>query len=306
MSHPLSVSSRITLPYLSQKKQKGEKITMLTAYDFPSAYLLDQSEIDIVLVGDSLAMTVLGQENTLSVTMDEMIYHTRAVARACKRALVIGDMPFGSYQGGINQAVQNGLRFMKEGNCAAVKLEGGKQRASAIAAMVEAEIPVMAHVGLTPQSMHRFGGFRVQGKSMEAAMAILEDAFAVQEAGAFAVVLESIPAALAAEITPRLRIPTIGIGAGARCDGQVLVWHDFLGLHQNRIPRFVKQYAKLYPEMLQAVNEYCTEVRQGIFPDDQHSYCMPEQELFAEKVAEKYGNCAANPSHEGKLQKSEV
>jgi 3-methyl-2-oxobutanoate hydroxymethyltransferase len=306
MSHPISVSSRITIPFLQQKKQKAEKITMLTAYDFPSAYLLDQSEIDIVLVGDSLAMTVLGQENTLSVTMDEMIYHTKAVARACKRALVVGDMPFGSYQSGINQAVQNGLRFIKEGGCAAIKLEGGKQRASIIASMVEAEIPVMAHIGLTPQSMHRFGGFRVQGKSHETAMSILDDAFAVQEAGAFAVVLESIPIALAAEITPRLRIPAIGIGAGIHCDGQVLVWHDFLGLHQNRIPRFVKQYANLYPQMLQAVNEYCSEVRQGIFPDEQHGYCMPDQERFAEKVAEKYGNCSANPSNEGKLEESKI
>ena len=306
MSNTVGVSSRITVPFLLQKKQRGEKITMLTAYDFPSAYLLDQSETDIVLVGDSLAMTVLGQENTLSVTMDEMIYHTSAVSRACKRALVVGDMPFGSYQGGMNQAIQNGMRFMKEGRCAAVKLEGGKQRASVIAAMVEAEIPVMAHVGLTPQSMHRFGGFKVQGKSIDAAMAIMEDAFAVQEAGAFAVVLESIPIAVAAEITPRLRIPTIGIGAGVHCDGQVLVWHDFLGLRENRVPRFVKQYANFYPEMLNSTNQYCHEVREGIFPDEQHGYCMPDLELFLEKVEEKYGNYSACPSHEGKLQESKV
>ena len=256
---------------------------MLTAYDFPSAYLIDQSETDILLVGDSLAMVVLGHENTLSVSMDEMIYHTKAVTRACKRALVVGDMPFGSYQGGINQAIQNGMRFIKEGRCAAVKLEGGKQRASVIAAMVEAEIPVMAHIGLTPQSMHRFGGFKVQGKSVEAAMAILEDAFAVQEAGAFAVVLESIPMAVAAEITPRLHIPTIGIGAGVHCDGQVLVWHDFLGLHENRTARFVKQYANLYPQMLEAANSYCHDVREGLFPEEQHGYCMPDQDLICGK-----------------------
>jgi 3-methyl-2-oxobutanoate hydroxymethyltransferase len=306
MSPTSHISTRITIPALLQKKQKRERITMLTAYDFPSAYLLDQSDTDIVLVGDSLAMTVLGHENTLSITMEEMIYHTRAVSKACKRALVVGDMPFGSYQGGINQAITNGMRFIKEGQCAAVKLEGGKHRASVIAAMVEAEIPVMAHIGLTPQSMHRFGGFKVQGKSVDAAMAILEDAFAVQEAGAFAVVLESIPTAVAAEITPRLRIPTIGIGAGVHCDGQVLVWHDFLGLHENRVPRFVKKYADLYPQMLQAANQYCEEVREGKFPDEEHGYCMPDQELFFEKVEEKYGNYSAHPSNEGKLEESKV
>jgi 3-methyl-2-oxobutanoate hydroxymethyltransferase len=300
------VSPRVTIPSLSLKKQNGEKISMLTAYDFPSAYLLDQSEADMILVGDSLAMVVLGHENTLSVGMDELIYHTKAVTRACKRALVVGDMPFGSYQGGINQAIQNGMRFLKEGQCAAVKLEGGKQRASIIAAMVEAEIPVMAHVGLTPQSMHRFGGFKVQGKSVEAALAIMEDAFAVQEAGAFAVVLESIPAAVAAEITPRLQIPTIGIGAGLHCDGQVLVWHDFLGLHPGRIPRFVKQYANLYPQMLEAANGYCHDVRNGSFPGEEHGYCIPDQDLFMKKVEEKYGTNSARPSHEGKLQESKV
>jgi 3-methyl-2-oxobutanoate hydroxymethyltransferase len=306
MSDTLNLSLKVTIPSLLHKKEKRERITMLTAYDFPSAYLLDQSDVDLVLVGDSLAMVVLGHENTLPVGMDEMIYHTKAVSRACKRALVIGDMPFGSYQGGINQAVQNGMRFIKEGHCSAVKLEGGKQRASIIAAMVEAEIPVMAHVGLTPQSMLRFGGFKVQGKSVEAAMAIMEDAFAVQEAGAFAVVLESIPAAVAAEITPRLRIPTIGIGAGIHCDGQVLVWHDFLGLHENRMPRFVKRYANLYPQILQAANDYCHDVRKGLFPEEQHGYCMPDQQQFMEKVEEKYGNDTAHPSHEGKLQESKV
>ncbi len=279
---------------------------MLTAYDFPSAYLLDQSETDIVLVGDSLAMAVLGHENTLTIGMDEMLYHTKAVTRACRRALVVGDMPYGSYQGGITQAVQNGIRFVKEGGCAAVKLEGGKQRAGVIAALVEAEVPVMAHIGLTPQSMHRFGGFKVQGKSVEAALALMEDAFAVQEAGAFAVVLESIPAAVAAEISPRLKIPTIGIGAGVHCDGQVLVWHDLLGLHEGRMPRFVKQYANLYPEMLNAANQYCHEVRQGEFPEAKHGYCIPDQDLFLERVEEKYGDYSAHPSHEGDLQENKV
>ena len=306
MSNAGSVFPRVTIPTLLQKKQQGVKISMLTAYDFPSAYLLDQSDTDIILVGDSLAMVVLGHENTLEVTMEEMLYHTRAVTRATKRALVVGDMPFGSYQGGINQAIQNGMRFIKEGRCAAVKLEGGKQRASVIAAMVEAEVPVMAHIGLTPQSMHRFGGFKVQGKSVDAALSLMEDAFAVQEAGAFAVVLESIPAAVAAEITPRLHIPTIGIGAGSHCDGQVLVWHDFLGLHDKRIPRFVKQYANLHAEMLAAVNSYCHDVREGAFPEEQHGYCMPDHELFLEKLEAKYGNRPAHPSDEGKLQESKV
>ena len=306
MSNTPGGSPRVTIPSLLLKKEKHEKITMLTAYDFPSAFLLDQSETDLILVGDSLAMVILGHENTLSVGMEEMLYHTKAVTRACKRALVVGDMPFGSYQGGMSQAIQNGMRFLKEGQCAAVKLEGGKQRAGIIAAMVEAEIPVMAHIGLTPQSMHRFGGFKVQGKSVEAALAIMDDAFAVQEAGAFAVVLESIPAALAAEITPRLQIPTIGIGAGVHCDGQVLVWHDLFGLHQGRIPRFVKQYANLYPQMLEAANSYCHDVQDGSFPAEEHGYCIQDQDLFMEKVEEKYGNYSARPANEGTLQKSKI
>lgn len=306
MSHFSDSLQKVTIPALLQKKQQRQKITMLTAYDYPSAYLLDHSEVDIVLVGDSLCMVVQGQENTLSVTMDEMIYHTKAVSRACRRALVVGDMPFGSYQGGINQAVSNGMRFIKEGGCAAVKLEGGKQRASIIAAMAEAEVPVMAHIGMTPQSMHRFGGFKVQGKSVEAALSLMDDAFAVQEAGAFSIVLESIPAPVGAEITSRLRIPTIGIGAGLGCDGQVLVWHDFLGLLDAKPARFVKQYAALYQVMLQAANTYCREVREGSYPEDQHTYGMQDTGLFAEKVEEIYGSNPACPSNEGSFQKSKV
>src|SRR3990172_7803080 len=185
MSNPNVLSLKVTIPALMQKKQKRERITMLSAYDFPSAYLLDHSEVDIVLVGDSLNMVVLGHQDTLSIGMDEMIYHTRAVTRGCQRALVIGDMPYGSYQGGMNQAVQNGIRFMKEGGCAAVKLEGGKKRAGIIAALVEAEVPVMAHIGMTPQSMHRFGGFKVQGKSIDTALALMEDAILCREGGGF-------------------------------------------------------------------------------------------------------------------------
>lgn len=306
MSQPSASPQKITIPELIHRKSLGKKITMLTAYDFPSAYLLDHSEVDIVLVGDSLAMVVLGQENTLAIGMDEMIYHTRAVVRACHRALVIGDMPYGSYQGGISQALTNALRFIKEGGCAAVKLEGGKQRAAMIATLVDAEIPVMAHIGMTPQSMHRFGGFKVQAKSAEAALMLMEDALAVQEAGAFAVVLEGIPAEVSAEITPRLKIPTIGIGAGNRCDGQVLVWHDLLGLLDSQPAKFVKQYANLYPEMMQAVNRFCQEVRQDVFPGKEHHYRMPESELFAEKVTEVYGDHPSNPSNEGSLKKSQV
>jgi 3-methyl-2-oxobutanoate hydroxymethyltransferase len=306
MSNTGPVSDRISIPSLIQKKLRGEKITMLTAYDYPSAYILDRSDVDIVLVGDSLAMVMLGHENTLSIGMDEMIYHTKAVSKACRRALVIGDMPYGSYQGGISQAIENGMRFIKEGGCAAVKLEGGKQRASVIAALVQAEIPVMGHVGMTPQSMHRFGGFRVQGKSIEDAISILEDALAVQEAGAFAVVLEGIPAAVSAEITPRLKIPTIGIGAGKDCDGQVLVWHDFLGLLDSRPAKFVKQYANLYNQILTAANTFCHEVRDELYPDEQHSYNMPEAASLAERVEELYGNHSAHPADERTFEKGKV
>lgn len=297
---------RITIPYLHQKKQKREKITMLTAYDYPTAYLLDQSDLDVMLVGDSLGMVMLGYESTLPVTMDEMIYHCKAVARGCKRAFLVGDMPYGSYQNGIGEAVANGLRFIKEAGCSAVKLEGGRQRASTIAAMVEAEIPVMAHVGMTPQSIHRFGGFKVQGRSVDAAMALLDDARAVQEAGAFAVVLESIPSIVAAEITNLLRIPTIGIGAGVHCDGQVLVWHDLAGLLDGTPPKFVKRYLTLYQQLLNAVNTYCREVEGGQFPGSEHIYAMPDAELFMEKMEETHGNHSPDPSDEGSFEKSKV
>jgi len=306
MSNSSDSVPKITIPALMQRKHMGQRITMLTAYDYPSAIILDQSDVDIVLVGDSLAMVVLGYENTLPIGMDEMIYHTRAVVRGCRRALVIGDMPYGSYQGGIKQAVESGLRFIKEGGCAAVKLEGGKQRAGIIAALVEAEIPVMAHIGMTPQSMHRFGGFKVQGKSVEAALSLMEDAMAVQEAGAFSVVLESIPAPVASMITSKLRIPTIGIGAGAGCDGQVLVWHDFLGLSNTRQAKFVKQYAYLYKEILDAANRYCADVRSGTFPDHQREYGMADADLFLERAEAIYGDHSAYPSHEGSFEKSKI
>ncbi|HET6267951.1 MAG TPA: 3-methyl-2-oxobutanoate hydroxymethyltransferase [Acidobacteriota bacterium] len=304
MSHANFVPEKVTIPSLLARKQRQQKLTMLTAYDYPSGLILDQSDVDVVLIGDSLAMVELGYDNTLSIGMDEMIYHSKAVARACKRALVVGDMPYGSYQEGASQALTNGIRFIKEAGCAAVKLEGGKQRAGIIAALVQAEVPVMAHIGMTPQSVHRFGGFKVQGKSTDAALSIMEDAFAVQEAGAFAVVLEGIPTSVAAEITPRLRIPTIGIGAGVHCDGQVLVWHDLLGLSGSKPPRFVKQYLDLHQSILEAVNHYCNDVHETTFPDDQHSYHMPDEELFKEKVDELYGDHSACPSNEGSFQKT--
>jgi 3-methyl-2-oxobutanoate hydroxymethyltransferase len=297
---------KVSIPSLVQKKEKQQRITMLTAYDYPSAVILDHSNIDIALVGDSLGMVMQGHENTLPVGLDEMIYHTKAVVKGCRRALVVGDMPYGSYQAGVNQAVENGMRFMKEAGCAAVKLEGGKQRFAVISALVEAEVPVMGHVGMTPQSMHRFGGFKVQGKSTETALSILEDAIAVQEAGAFAVVLESIPVPVAAEITSRLKIPTIGIGAGIYCDGQVLVWHDLLGLLNTKPARFVKQYANLYQSIIEATNRFCEEVQQSKFPDAEHSYGMPDPETFLEKAEELYGNHPAHPSNEGSLQRSKV
>ena len=291
---------------LLERKQKRQKITMLTAYDYPSASLLDRSQVDIVLIGDSLSMVVLGHDSTLPVGMEEMLHHAKAVARGCRRALVVGDMPYGSYQNGISHAIDNGLRFIKEGGCAAVKLEGGKQRAGIIAAMVAAEIPVMGHVGMTPQSMHRFGGFKLQGKSADAAIALMEDAFAVQEAGAFGVVLESIPYPVAAEITRRLKIPTIGIGAGPRCDGQVLVWHDYLGLYDAKPAKFVKRYANLYPAILEATNRFCEEVKNGLYPDVQHSYNVPDGEKLADRIEEVYGNHSADPSNEGDLQKAKI
>jgi 3-methyl-2-oxobutanoate hydroxymethyltransferase len=297
---------RITIPYLLQKKLRREKITMLTAYDYPSAILLDQSELDVVLVGDSLGMVMLGHESTLPVTMEEMIHHCRAVSRGLRRAMLVGDMPYGSYQNRVSEAVSNGTRFIKEAGCSAVKLEGGRGRARAIAALVEAEVPVMAHIGMTPQSVHRFGGFRVQGKSVEAAEALMEDAYAVQEAGAFSVVLESIPSIVAAEITTRLHIPTIGIGAGVHCDGQVLVWHDLIGLLDGTPPKFVKQYLNLHQQILKAVNTYCEEVESGLFPGSEHIYSMPDAELFEERVREAYGNHPANPSNEGAFKKSKV
>jgi len=262
---------RITARSLAARKRRGEPITMLTAYDFTFARLFDQAEIELLLVGDSLGNVVQGAETTLPVTLDEVIYHTRMVARGAERALVIGDMPFGSYQICEEDAVRNAIRLVKEAGAAAVKLEGGTKMASTIERIVCAEIPVMGHVGLTPQAVHRMGGFRVQGRGDAGRIQVLDDALAVQQAGAFAVVLEGIPADLAKEVTAELSIPTIGIGAGVHCDGQVLVMHDLLGLN-DWAPSFVKQYANVGAQVAKAARAYADEVKHRKFPDEQHSY----------------------------------
>jgi len=262
---------RVTARSLAVRKRKGERISMLTAYDFTFAQIFDTAGVDVLLVGDSLCNVVQGYDTTLPVTMDEMLYHTRLVSRGVRRAMVVGDMPFGSFQVGGDEALRNAIRFVKEGGAHAVKLEGGTQVLSVIERIVGAEIPVMGHVGLTPQAVNRMGGFRVQGRGDKGRDKVIEDALAVQEAGAFAVVLEGIPRDLAAEITARLAIPTIGIGAGVDCDGQVLVMHDLLGLNDCP-PSFVKQYANLGALASKAVRTFIDEVDNGKFPDEEHSY----------------------------------
>jgi len=262
----------VTVQDFLNKKAGGKKITMLTAYDYPLAKIVDEAGIDAILVGDSLAMVVQGHENTLPVTMDEMIYHTSMVSRAVENAMVIGDMPFLSYQTGIRDAVNNAGRFLKEAGATAVKIEGGEEVAEHIKAMTRAEIPVMAHIGLTPQAIHRMGGYKIQGKTEEAAKRLINDAIALQEAGAFSIVLEAIPMGLAREITEKLSIPTIGIGAGPYCDGQVLVLHDLIGLFERFVPRFVKKYIDLKPQILNAIMNYKREVEDGIFPSEQESF----------------------------------
>ncbi len=271
------MNKRVTVPDIMAQKN-GKKLTVLTAYDYPTALLVDQCGMDMVLVGDSLAMVVLGHEDTLSVGMDEMIHHTKAVSLAAKRALVIADMPFMSYQTSIEQAVVNAGRFLKEGRAQAVKLEGGRRVSPQVRAIVEAGIPVQGHIGLTPQSSAQMGGFKVQGKTAEAAEALMDDAQALVEAGCFSIVLEAIPSELAARITALIPIPTIGIGAGSQCDGQVLVIHDVLGLFERFLPRFVKQYAKLGDTIRQALNQYREEVENGTFPGPEHAFAMEAEE----------------------------
>jgi 3-methyl-2-oxobutanoate hydroxymethyltransferase len=264
---------KTTVPELLKKKAEKQKITMLTAYDYPFARILDEAGIDGIIVGDSLGMVVQGLENTLPVTMDEMIYHTRIVSRGVRNAMVIGDMPFMSYQTSLQDAVRNAGRFLKEGGASVVKIEGGsRQTMERIKAVTSSEIPVMAHIGLTPQSIHRMGGFKVQGKSEDAANKLIEEALMAEDAGAFAILLEGIPATLAERITNKIAIPTIGIGAGPHCDGQVLVLHDVIGLFERFLPKFAKRYANLKAEALKAVQQYREEVVQGTFPSDKESF----------------------------------
>lgn len=264
--------TRMTIKDVLEKKQKGEKITMLTAYDYPTALAEDEEGIDCILVGDSLGMAVLGYDSTLPVTMEVMLHHTKAVVRGTRRALVIGDMPFMSYQPSVEEAVRNAGRFLQEAEAQAVKLEGGREMVETVRRIVQAGIPVMAHIGLTPQSIHQLGGFKVQGRNERAAARLKEDALILEEAGAFSIVLECIPKGLAQEITASLTIPTIGIGAGVHCDGQVLVIHDMLGMFDRFVPKHVIVYAHLLDEYRRAIKQYCTEVKEGTFPDDAHSF----------------------------------
>ena len=266
------MADKITVSSLQKFKRENRKITMLTAYDATFARLLDEAGIDVLLVGDSLGMVIQGNENTLPVTLDEMIYHSRAVARGSQHAHIVGDMPFMSYQASAEQAIQSAGRMLKEGGAHAVKMEGGVELAETVHKLVRAGIPVMGHVGLTPQSVHAMGGFKVQGKTADAAARIRDDAHALQEAGAYSIVLEGIPAPLAAEITGSLEIPTIGIGAGAQCDGQVLVIYDLLGMNDAFKPKFVKRYEHFAQRIRGAANEYIEEVRKGEFPTADHSF----------------------------------
>jgi len=276
---PNAGNGKMTVPEILQRKSSGagsqtnrQKISCLTAYDYPTARLLDEAGVDVLLVGDSVGMVVLGYETTLPVTIEEMLHHTRAVRRGARRALVVADMPYGSYHTDTAESLRNAVRFVKEAGAEAVKVEGGERRLELIVRLTEAEIPVMGHVGLTPQSVNALGGYRVQGKTADAAEQLLRDARAVEAAGAFAVVLEAVPRELAGQVTRELKIPTIGIGAGPDCDGQILVLHDLLGLTFGQTPKFARQYANVGEIIAKAAREYCEDVRGGTFPSDAESY----------------------------------
>lgn len=269
---------KITTATIRKMKKQNERVAALTAYDYPTACLVDEVGMDIILVGDSVSNVVLGYEDTLAVTVEEMLHHTRAVARGTKRALVVGDMPFMSYQADVEDAVRNAGRFLKEGNSEAVKVEGGRGMVDKVEAILDAGIPVMGHLGLTPQWIHRFGGYKVQGKTSETARRIMEDAKELEEAGVFSIVLESIPRELAKMVTEEVKVPTIGCGAGPHCDGQVLVLHDMLGLSEIS-PKFVKQYGDLDSSIEKALENYLNEVKSGKFPTSKYSYKMEDEEL---------------------------
>jgi 3-methyl-2-oxobutanoate hydroxymethyltransferase len=270
---------RVTITQIKEMKQKGEKISMLTAYDYSTAKLIDEAGIPLILVGDSLGMVVLGYGSTIPVTMDEMIHHTKAVVRGAAKALIVGDMPFMTYQVSIEDALRNAARFMQEGGAQAVKLEGGEVMAETVKKIVSYGIPVMGHIGLTPQSIHQLGGFKVVGKTSEAAIRMLNDAIALDEAGAFAIVLECVPEPLSKLITERVSAPTIGIGAGKYCDGQVQVISDILGLYTDFVPKHAKQYARLFEIIKKATADYIAEVKAGTFPTEKQSYPMDESIL---------------------------
>jgi 3-methyl-2-oxobutanoate hydroxymethyltransferase len=275
------VQAKVTLPHLQEKKRLGQPITALTAYDYATARLVDESGIDIILVGDSLAMVVMGLNSTLAVTVDEMLHHTRAVRRAVRRAVLVADMPFGSYHSSVSEGVTNAVRFVKEGGAEAVKVEGGRSRLELVERLVDAEVPVIGHLGLTPQSVHRMGGYSVQGKTLRAIDELLRDSVALEHAGATAVVLEGMPREVAQRITAELSIPTIGIGAGPDCDGQILVFHDLVNLSFSKPAKFVRQYGDAATLFRAAIEGYRDDVAQHAFPGDAESYHLPKDELLA-------------------------
>ena len=287
---------KVSAPSLRASKQRGERLVCLTAYDYPTARIVDEAGIDVVLVGDSLGNVVLGYGNTVPVTLDEIMIHLKAVRRAVQRALLVADMPYGSFHTGADDAVRNALRLVKEGGAEAIKLEGGRKRLPLIKRLVDEEIAVMGHIGLTPQSINKLGAYRVQGKTAEAARELLDDALALEEAGAFAIVLEVVPREIAQRITESVSIPTIGIGAGAGCDIQVLVLHDMLGLSFGKLARFVRPYANLHQTITDAVTRYADDVRNGTYPSDAESYALPAE------AAEELQLTA--PEKESKLEKS--
>jgi 3-methyl-2-oxobutanoate hydroxymethyltransferase len=280
---------KVTLPALLELRSRGQRIVMVTAYDAPSARLADEAGVDVVLVGDSAGTTVLGHPSTVPVTMDDMLLFTRQVVRGVRRALVVADMPFGSYQVSEVDAVENAIRFVKAGGADAVKLEGAGRMLTRISAIVDSGIPVMGHIGLTPQSAAMQGGYRAQGRTAAAARRLVDEAVALERVGCFAIVLEAIPAVVAERITQAVRVPTIGIGAGPACSGQVLVWHDLLGLIPGPTPRFVKQYASVASTISDALRTFADEVRSGAFPDERHTYAMPdaERERFDAQLSKK-------------------
>ncbi|UCG23335.1 MAG: 3-methyl-2-oxobutanoate hydroxymethyltransferase [Chloroflexota bacterium] len=274
-----TVTKKISILDILSKKGRGAPVTMMTAYDYPSALLVDEAGMDIILVGDSLGMVVLGLDNTVPVTMDEMLHHCRAVARGARRSYLVGDMPFMSYQADSSEAIRNAGRFMKEGLMDSVKLEGGREVVDTVAAIINAGIPVMGHIGLTPQSASKLGGYRVQGKSAADAIRLLHDAQALQDAGCYSIVLEAVPAPVAQAISERLNIPTIGIGAGVGCDGQVLVYHDLVGMFDRFTPKFVRRYAEVGETISSALRSFVKDVVDRRFPADEHTYSIDEGEL---------------------------